>query len=161
MPRQRLRRRRRALERPRAARTRPTRNARQRRHARNAIRRRANFRTTNRRPDQRMSDQHAASHSNAKDESARRRTLCLVLENILDKPPRGLSAWLRTTAGVVALLFALQLVTGLLLAFYYVPSADSAYTTVAYVEKVVPAGSWIRALHFYGSQMLPAALVLH
>src|SRR5947209_9393610 len=46
-------------------------------------------------------------------------------------------------------------------AFYYVPSADSAYTTVAYVEKVVPAGSWLRALHFYGSQLLPAALVLH
>ena len=124
-----------------------------------------------------MSDQHAASHSNAKDERARRTThegaqhltrdrarrttLRLVLENILDKPPRGLSAWLRTTAGVVALLLALQLVTGLLLAFYYVPSADSAYATVAYVEKVVPAGSWIRALHFYGSQMLPAALVLH
>src|SRR5947209_2189707 len=46
-------------------------------------------------------------------------------------------------------------------AFYYVPSSDSAYTTVAYVEKVVPAGSWLRALHFYGSQLLPAALVLH
>jgi len=118
-----------------------------------------------------MSDQHAASHSNAKDESlparrtthdgARRTTLGLVLENILDEPSRGLSAWLRTTAGVVALLLALQLVTGLLLVFYYVPSSDSAYTTVAYVEKVVPAGSWLRALHLYGSQMLPVALVIH
>src|SRR5947209_10625885 len=136
MPRQRLRRRRRTPERPRATRTRHAAHACQRRRARNTVRRRANFRTTNQRPDQRMSDQHAASHSNAKDESlparrtthdgARRTTLGLVLENILDEPSRGLSAWLRTTAGVVALLLALQLVTGLLLVFYYVPSSDSA-----------------------------------
>src|SRR3989440_567030 len=110
-----------------------------------------------------MSDQNASNRPNARDESlrARRTTLGLVLENLSDEPSRGLSAWLRTTAGVVALLLALQLVTGLLLAFYYVPSSDSAYTTVAYVEKVVPAGSWLRALHFYGSQLLPVALVLH
>src|SRR5205085_10636295 len=112
---------------PRATRTRPTRDARQRRHARNAIRRRANFRTTNQRPDQRMSDQRDPSQSNARDESLRahrtthggaqsamddgahlttrdserRSTLDLVLENISDEPSRGLSAWLRTTAGVV------------------------------------------------------------
>src|SRR5437588_3081098 len=110
-----------------------------------------------------MSDQHASNQPDTTDESlrARRTTLGLVLENLSDKPPRGLSAWLRTTAGVVALLLALQLVTGLLLAFYYVPASDSAYATVAYVEKVLAAGSWIRALHFYGSQLLPAALVLH
>jgi ubiquinol-cytochrome c reductase cytochrome b subunit len=92
---------------------------------------------------------------------ARRTTLRLALENLLDEPSRGFDAWTRTTAGLVALLFILQLVTGLLLAFYYVPSADSAFATVAYVEKVLPAGSWIRALHFYGSQFLPFALVLH
>jgi ubiquinol-cytochrome c reductase cytochrome b subunit len=95
------------------------------------------------------------------DRVSRRTTLGLVIENLCDEPSSGLSAWARTTAGVVALLFALQLLTGVLLAFYYVPSAQSAYVTVAYVEKVVGAGSWVRALHFYGSQLLPAALVLH
>ncbi|MDT5295460.1 MAG: ubiquinol-cytochrome c reductase cytochrome b subunit [Acidobacteriota bacterium] len=92
---------------------------------------------------------------------SRRTTLGLVIENLCDEPSSGLSAWARTTAGVVALLFGLQLLTGVLLAFYYVPSAESAYVTVAYVEKVVGAGSWVRALHFYCSQLLPAALVLH
>jgi ubiquinol-cytochrome c reductase cytochrome b subunit len=90
-----------------------------------------------------------------------RTTLCSALENLLDRPARGFEAWARTTAGLVAMLLALQLVTGTLLAFYYVPSADDAYTTVAYIEKVISAGSWIRALHLYGSQLLPAALVLH
>jgi ubiquinol-cytochrome c reductase cytochrome b subunit len=32
---------------------------------------------------------------------------------------------------------------------------------VAYVEKVVGGGSWVRALHFHASQLLPLALVLH
>jgi len=94
-------------------------------------------------------------------EPSRRTTLRLALENLLGEPSRGFGAWARTTAGLVALFFVLQLVTGALLAFYYVPSSDSAYTTVAYVEKVLPAGSWIRALHLYGSQLLPFALVLH
>jgi ubiquinol-cytochrome c reductase cytochrome b subunit len=88
-------------------------------------------------------------------------TLDLVFENLSDEPSDGLSAWARTTAGLVALLLALQLLTGVLLAFYFVPSAESAYATVAYVEKVVGAGSWVRALHFYGSQLLPLALLLH
>lgn len=88
-------------------------------------------------------------------------TLSLVVENLSDVPPRGAWAWMRTTAGVVFLLLALQLLTGVLLSFYYVPSAESAHATVSYVEKVLPAGSWLRALHLYGSQLLPLALALH
>jgi ubiquinol-cytochrome c reductase cytochrome b subunit len=110
-----------------------------------------------------MSDRHASSRTDEIGAShvAQRTTLGVTLENLLDRPSHGFDAWARTTAGLVALLLALQLVTGALLAFYYVPSADSAYTTVAYIEKVLPAGSWLRALHLYGSQLLPVALILH
>lgn len=78
-----------------------------------------------------------------------------------DEPRSGLEAWARTTAGVVWMLLALQFTTGLLLAFYYVPSTESAHATVVYIEKVLPAGSWLRALHHYGSQWLTLFLVLH
>lgn len=80
---------------------------------------------------------------------------------LIDEPSSGLSAWARTTAGVVAMLLALQFITGVLLAFYYVPSIEHAHTTVAYIEKVAPAGSWIRAVHHYGSALLPLFLLLH
>lgn len=102
-------------------------------------------------------------HSDASSRFVTQRFTALdfAVENLLDGPAGGLSAWARTTAGLVLLLLALQIITGVLLAFYYVPSADAAYSTVAYVEKVLPAGSWIRALHFYGSQLLPVALLLH
>ena len=92
---------------------------------------------------------------------ARWTTLTDIERSLIDEPESGFKAWARTTAGVVAMLLALQIVTGILLGFYYVPSTESAHTTVAYIEKVVPAGSWLRSLHHYGSQWLTLALVLH
>jgi ubiquinol-cytochrome c reductase cytochrome b subunit len=88
-------------------------------------------------------------------------TLTDIERSLIDEPESGLRAWARTTAGVVAMLLALQIVTGILLGFYYVPSTESAHTTVAYIEKVVSSGSWLRSLHHYGSQWLTLALVLH
>jgi ubiquinol-cytochrome c reductase cytochrome b subunit len=92
---------------------------------------------------------------------ARHTRLAEIADTLFDEPAQGLSLWARTTAGIVFMLLLLQVVTGVLLAFYYVPSAESAHTTVAYIEKVLPAGSWIRALHHYGSQWLTLFLVLH
>ena len=42
-------------------------------------------------------------------------------------------------------------VTGVFLSLYYVPSADHAHTTVAYIVKEVTGGSFLRSLHAYGS----------
>src|ERR1051326_8900489 len=69
--------------------------------------------------------------------------------------------WLQTTGGVVAVLLVVQFLTGVLLAFYYVPSVDHAHTTVSYIEKVVSSGSWLRSLHHYGSQWLALFAFLH
>jgi ubiquinol-cytochrome c reductase cytochrome b subunit len=70
-------------------------------------------------------------------------------------------AWIQTTGAIVAILLLVQFLTGILLAFYYVPSVDHAHTTVSYIEKVVSSGSWIRSLHHYGSQWLTFFLFLH
>jgi ubiquinol-cytochrome c reductase cytochrome b subunit len=69
--------------------------------------------------------------------------------------------WLQTTGGIVAILLLTQFCTGVLLAFYYVPSVDHAYTTVSYIEKVVSSGSWLRSVHHYGSQWLAVFSFLH
>ena len=72
-----------------------------------------------------------------------------------------LNVWLRTTGGIVAVLLLVQFLTGVLLAFYYVPSVDHAHTTVSYIEKVVSSGAWLRSLHHYGSQWLAVFALLH
>ncbi|HSD47613.1 MAG TPA: hypothetical protein VLB87_13390, partial [Pyrinomonadaceae bacterium] len=56
-----------------------------------------------------------------------------------------LSVWLQTTGGILAVLLLVQFLTGVLLAFYYVPSVDHAHTTVSFIEKVVSSGSWLRS----------------
>lgn len=70
-------------------------------------------------------------------------------------------AWLDVTAGIVAMLLMVQFLTGILLAFYYVPSVDHAYTSVSFIEQVVSSGSWLRSLHHYGSQWLTLFVFLH
>jgi ubiquinol-cytochrome c reductase cytochrome b subunit len=74
---------------------------------------------------------------------------------------KGMIALVQTTGGIVMMLLLVQFLTGVLLAFYYVPSADHAHTTVSFIEKVLPAGPWIRSLHTRGSQWLPLFLFLH
>ena len=69
--------------------------------------------------------------------------------------------WFQTTGGIVAILLLIQFLTGVLLAFYYVPSVDHAHTTVSYIEKVVSSGSWLRSLHHYGSQWLSVFVFVH
>lgn len=74
---------------------------------------------------------------------------------------KGFASGTGATAGVVLMLLALQFVTGILISFYYVPSTAHAHSTVAFIEKVLPAGSWIRSLHHHGSQWLTLFLFLH
>src|SRR5262245_18828052 len=76
-----------------------------------------------------------------------------------DRP--GFRSWFETTSGILAMLLAVQFSTGILLAFYYVPSVDHAYTTVEFIEKDLCSGAWIRSLHHYGSQWLALFACLH
>lgn len=82
-------------------------------------------------------------------------------ESVSHKQESRVSVWLQTTGGIVGVLLLVQFLTGVLLAFYYVPSVDHAHTTVSYVEKVVSSGSWLRSLHHYGSQWLALFAFLH
>lgn len=72
-----------------------------------------------------------------------------------------IGSWLDATWGIVLVLLTVQFLTGVLLAFYYVPSTDHAYATVEFIQNVLSSGAWIRSLHHYGSQWLAVFLFLH
>ena len=84
-----------------------------------------------------------------------------LVRSLTDTHAERSHAWASTTAGLVVLLLGLQIFTGVLLAFYYVPTIEHAFTTVEYVEKEIAAGRWVRALHLHCSQLLPLVLLLH
>ena len=57
--------------------------------------------------------------------------------------------------------FALQLVTGILLALIYVPSAGEAWNSLQILNHQVTLGWFIRALHGWGSNFMLAIVLIH
>jgi len=78
-----------------------------------------------------------------------------------DEPIRGGARWAYVFGSVLVFLFLLQIITGIFLTMYYVPSADHAHTSVAYIQKVVPGGAIIRGLHAYGASAMVIFLFVH
>lgn len=84
-----------------------------------------------------------------------------LLHEALDEPIPGGAKWVYIFGSGLLFLFVSQVITGVFLAMYYVPSADHAHTAVSYIVKVVSSGSFIRSIHAYGSSGIIILLVLH
>ncbi|MDF1580766.1 MAG: cytochrome bc complex cytochrome b subunit [Desulfuromonadales bacterium] len=74
--------------------------------------------------------------------------------------PRTLTVW-HTLGAVLLALFGLQLLTGILLLVYYIPSPETAFSSVERIMNDVPFGWLIRTLHAVGSNIIVVALLLH
>lgn len=84
-----------------------------------------------------------------------------LLHEALDEPIPGGARWAYVFGSGLLFLFVSQIITGVCLSLYYVPSADHAHTVVSYIVKVVTAGSFIRSIHAYGSSGIIILLALH
>jgi quinol-cytochrome oxidoreductase complex cytochrome b subunit len=81
--------------------------------------------------------------------------------HLLNEPLPPGTGWAFTTGSVVALLLAVQLITGVGLAMYYVPSPALAYDSLRYLVASVPFGAMLRALHVWGASFVVVAAVVH
>jgi len=75
--------------------------------------------------------------------------------------PGHLARWWWCIGGTPAYLFSVQLVTGILLTFYYVPSPEYAYESVQAIVTEVHFGWFIRSIHRWASHLMIVALLLH
>ncbi len=91
----------------------------------------------------------------------RRAGLDALMRESLDEPIPGGARFAYVFGSGLLYVFLSQVITGVFLALYYVPSADHAHTTVAYITKEVTSGSFLRSLHFYGSSAIIVILLLH
>lgn len=74
--------------------------------------------------------------------------------------PRNINAWY-SMGSILLFIFALQVVTGILLLFYYVPEAEKAFQSVNFIMSRASFGWLIRMCHAIGSNMMVLFLFLH
>lgn len=84
------------------------------------------------------------------------------LQELTNEPvPNHLKRWWFALGGTPAYLFVVQIATGILLAFYYQPSAQSAYESVRYITDEASFGWYLRGLHKWAATLMIAAVILH
>ena len=75
--------------------------------------------------------------------------------------PRNSASWLYVFGSAALTVFLLQVVTGILLALIYIPSAGEAWNTLQILNHSVTLGWFIRALHGWGSNFMIAIVLVH
>src|SRR5712691_7520183 len=75
--------------------------------------------------------------------------------------PRETASWFYVFGSAALTCFMLQIVTGILLALIYVPSAGEAWNSLQTLNHGISLGWFIRALHGWGSNFMIAIVLIH
>ena len=75
--------------------------------------------------------------------------------------PANNASWWYVFGSAATVLLLLQIVTGILLALVYSPSANEAWTSLGILNHSIPLGWYLRALHGWGSDFMVAIVVIH
>jgi ubiquinol-cytochrome c reductase cytochrome b subunit len=84
-----------------------------------------------------------------------------IKSNVQHPVPRRTASWAYVFGSAATTILGLQIVTGILLALLYVPSAGEAWNGLQAINHHVTAGWFIRALHGWGSNFMVAIVVIH
>src|ERR1700733_786504 len=84
-----------------------------------------------------------------------------VKEAVLHKVPRNTASWWYVFGSAAFTLLMLQIVTGILLALVYVPSAAEAWNSLNILNHQIPLGWFLRAVHAWGSNFMVAVVFIH
>ncbi|MGB8951963.1 MAG: cytochrome bc complex cytochrome b subunit [Candidatus Aminicenantales bacterium] len=86
-----------------------------------------------------------------------------AVTNFLHKKtvPQNRSTIWTYTGSALLLFFGVQLVTGIILAFYYKPTLEEANQSVARIMTEVPLGWILRSIHFWSASFMIATIFVH
>ncbi len=85
-----------------------------------------------------------------------------VLSKLAAKPvPRFAMKWWYCLGGITAFLFVVQGLTGIMLAFYYKPSAAEAYNSILFIENEVRFGAAVRMIHHWAANGMIVMCIAH
>ncbi len=84
-----------------------------------------------------------------------------IRETAEHRVPRQTASWFYVFGSGALVLFMTQVITGILLALVYVPSAGEAWNSLQTLNHSIALGWYIRALHGWGSNFMVAIVLLH
>jgi len=82
-------------------------------------------------------------------------------ETIEHPVPSETASWFYVFGSAALVVFVLQIITGILLALVYVPSACEAWNSLQTLNHSIAFGWYIRALHGWGSNFMVAIVLIH
>jgi len=82
-------------------------------------------------------------------------------ETIEHPVPSETASWFYVFGSAALVVFVLQIITGILLALVYVPSAGEAWNSLQTLNHSIAFGWYIRALHGWGSNFMVAIVLIH
>jgi ubiquinol-cytochrome c reductase cytochrome b subunit len=92
---------------------------------------------------------------------ARLQVGAVIQETAEHSVPRETASWFYVFGSAAFVVFMLQIVTGIMLALIYVPSAGEAWNSLQTLNHQVALGWFIRALHGWGSDFMVALVLIH
>lgn len=75
--------------------------------------------------------------------------------------PKNAASWFYVFGSATLLCLIIQLVTGTLLAFAYVPSGNEGYNTLLYLTYHQDLGWLLRGIHYWGSNFMVSLMLIH
>ncbi len=88
--------------------------------------------------------------------------LATTLRETAEHPvPRETASWFYVFGSAALVVFMTQIITGILLAMIYVPSAGEAWNSLQTLNHSIALGWYIRALHGWGSNFMVAIVLIH
>jgi ubiquinol-cytochrome c reductase cytochrome b subunit len=75
--------------------------------------------------------------------------------------PSSNASWLYVFGSAATVLLVMQVITGILLALVYSPSANEAWASLQFLNHNVALGWYLRALHGWGSDFMIAIVLIH
>ncbi len=84
-----------------------------------------------------------------------------IEEAALHPVPKNTASWWYVFGSASFVLFMLQIVTGILLAIVYTPSAGEAWNSLQFLNHQLPLGWFLRAMHGWGSDFMVAVVLIH
>jgi ubiquinol-cytochrome c reductase cytochrome b subunit len=84
-----------------------------------------------------------------------------IVEAVEHEVPENTSSWWYVFGSAATVLLGLQVMTGILLALVYAPSASNAWNSLQFLDHNVKLGWFLRAMHGWGSDFMIAIVLIH